>query len=76
MQSTPAPCPPRPTTAREPRCAAPNGSSHLTDPAHVPGFMAGAGGALPTPPPATTMLLVHQLASPELLVEIEAVAAR
>ncbi len=49
---------------------------YLTDPAHVPGFMAGAGGALPTPPPATTMLLVHQLASPELLVEIEAVAAR
>ena len=49
---------------------------YLTDPAHVPGFMAAAGGALPTPPPATTLLLVHQLAGPELLVEIEAVAAR
>ena len=49
---------------------------YLTDAAHVPGFMAAAGGALPTPPPATTLLLVHQLASPELLVEIEAVAAR
>ena len=49
---------------------------YLTNAAHVPGFMAAAGGALPTPPPATTLLLVHQLASPELLVEIEAVAAR
>jgi 2-iminobutanoate/2-iminopropanoate deaminase len=49
---------------------------YLTDPADVGAFMAAAGGALPTPPPATTLLLVHQLASPELLVEIEAVAAR
>jgi 2-iminobutanoate/2-iminopropanoate deaminase len=49
---------------------------YLTDPSDVPAFMAAAGGALPTPPPATTLLLVHQLASPELLVEIEAVAAR
>ena len=48
---------------------------YLTDPDHVPGFMAGAG-ALPTPSPATTLLIVQQLASPGLLVEIEAVAAR
>jgi 2-iminobutanoate/2-iminopropanoate deaminase len=49
---------------------------YLTDAADVGAFMAAAGGTLPTPPPATTLLLVHQLASPELLVEIEAVAAR
>jgi 2-iminobutanoate/2-iminopropanoate deaminase len=49
---------------------------YLTDPGDVGAFMAAAGGTLPTPPPATTLLLVHQLASPELLVEIEAVAAR
>ena len=48
---------------------------YLTDASAVTGFMSAAGGALPTPPPATTLLLVHQLASPELLVEIEAVAA-
>ena len=49
---------------------------YLTDPADVGPFMAAAGGSLPTPPPATTLLVVQQLASPELLVEIEAVAAR
>ena len=37
--------------------------------------MGAVGGALPDPPPATTMLIVSGLASPELRVEIEAVAA-
>jgi enamine deaminase RidA (YjgF/YER057c/UK114 family) len=46
----------------------------LTDAAHLPGFMAGAGGALPSPPPASTLLIVKALASPALLVEIEAIA--
>jgi enamine deaminase RidA (YjgF/YER057c/UK114 family) len=49
---------------------------YLTDPAHVGPFSEAAGGALASPPPATTLLIVQQLASPELLVEIEAVAAR
>jgi 2-iminobutanoate/2-iminopropanoate deaminase len=48
---------------------------YLTDPDNVGPFMATAGPALPSPPPATTLLLVHQLAAPGLLVEIEAVAA-
>ena len=38
--------------------------------------MGAAAGTLPTPPPATTMLIVSGLASPDLRVEIEAVAAR
>ena len=48
---------------------------YLTDPEDVGPFMAAAGGSLPQPPPATTLLLVAGLASPELKVEIEAVAA-
>lgn len=47
---------------------------YLTDAAHIAGFMAAAGGALPVPPPATTLLIVKALAMPELLVEIEAIA--
>jgi enamine deaminase RidA (YjgF/YER057c/UK114 family) len=47
---------------------------YLTDPASMQGFMEAAGGALPAPPPATTLLIVAGLASPELLIEIEAVA--
>jgi len=38
------------------------------------GFMEGAGAALPSPPPATTLLIVKALAAPPLLVEIEAIA--
>jgi len=49
---------------------------YLTDPADVEPFMGAVGGTLPDPPPATTLLLVSGLASPELRVEIEAVAAR
>jgi enamine deaminase RidA (YjgF/YER057c/UK114 family) len=49
---------------------------YLTDPADVGPFMGAVGGTLPDPPPATTMLLVSGLASPDLRVEIEAVAAR
>lgn len=47
---------------------------YLTDPANVPGFIEAAGGALPSPPPATTLLIVKALAAPELLIEIEAIA--
>jgi 2-iminobutanoate/2-iminopropanoate deaminase len=47
---------------------------YLTDPANIGGFMEAGGGSLPNPPPATTLLVVAALASPDLLVEIEAVA--
>jgi 2-iminobutanoate/2-iminopropanoate deaminase len=49
---------------------------YLTDPADVGPFMGSMAGTLPELPPATTMLIVRGLASPELLVEIEAIAAR
>ena len=48
---------------------------YLTDPADVEPFMYAAGGSLPQPPPATTMLIVSGLADPALRVEIEAIAA-
>lgn len=48
---------------------------YLVDPADVEPFMGAAAGALPDPPPATTMLIVSGLGSPALRVEIEAVAA-
>jgi enamine deaminase RidA (YjgF/YER057c/UK114 family) len=38
--------------------------------------MGAVAGNLPSPPPATTLLIVQGLSSPELRVEIEAVAAR
>jgi len=50
-------------------------SIYLTDENNIPAFMAAAAGALPSPPPATTPLIVKALAAPGLLVEIEAVAA-
>jgi 2-iminobutanoate/2-iminopropanoate deaminase len=48
---------------------------YLTDESLIPGFMEAAGSGLPSPPPATTLLVVKALAAPLLLVEIEAVAA-
>jgi enamine deaminase RidA (YjgF/YER057c/UK114 family) len=47
---------------------------YLTDEAHLPEFMAAGTGTLPSPPPATTLLIVKALANPALLVEIEAIA--
>lgn len=47
---------------------------YLTDEASLPGFMAAAAGALQSPPPAMTLLIVKALAAPPLLVEIEAIA--
>ena len=47
---------------------------YLTDESLIPAFMEAAGGALPSPPPATTLLIVKALAAPLLLVEIEAIA--
>lgn len=47
---------------------------YLTDAAHLPAFYGAAFGTLPSPPPATTLLVVKGLADPALLVEIEAIA--
>ena len=46
----------------------------LTNEANIPGFMQAAGGTLPNPPPAITLLVVKALAMPALLIEIEAIA--
>lgn len=48
----------------------------LTDEANFEGFAAAAAPLLTQPPAATTLVYVRALASPALLVEIEAVAAR
>ena len=48
---------------------------YLTDPEHLGAFMGAAAASLTDEPPATTMLFVQQLGSPDLLVEIEAIAA-
>lgn len=47
---------------------------YLTDDSLIPAFMQAAGSDLPSPPPATTLLVVKALAAPPLLVEIEAIA--
>jgi enamine deaminase RidA (YjgF/YER057c/UK114 family) len=47
---------------------------YLTDASLFEGFAKAAGASLPSPPPATTLLIVKALASPALLVEIEAIA--
>ena len=47
---------------------------YLTDEAYLGEFMAAAGGTLPVPPPAVTLLIVKALAAPNLFVEIEAIA--
>lgn len=49
---------------------------YLTDESLLEGFMAAGSGTLPSPPPATTLLFVKALASPALLVEIEAIAVK
>ena len=49
---------------------------YLTDEANFEGFAAVAAPLLAQPPAATTLVYVKALASPELLVEIEAIAAR
>jgi 2-iminobutanoate/2-iminopropanoate deaminase len=49
---------------------------YLTDESLVGEFMEAGKDALSVPPPAITLLYVKALASPALLVEIEAIAAR
>jgi enamine deaminase RidA (YjgF/YER057c/UK114 family) len=49
---------------------------YLTDAANIEGFGAATAAGLPQPPPAATMVIVKALASPEMLVEIEAIAVK
>lgn len=46
----------------------------LTDEAQTGAFMQAAVSLMPQPPPAATLLYVKALASPQMLVEIEAIA--
>lgn len=48
---------------------------YLTDPADVEPFIGAVASTLTDPPPATTLLIVSGLASPEMRVEIDAIAA-
>ena len=48
----------------------------LTDETQLDAFRAVRQAALPTPPPATSLVIVKALASPDFLVEIEAIAVR
>lgn len=47
---------------------------YLTDAAHVEAFIGAAAAALPQPPPASSLLIIKGFPSPEMLVEIEAIA--
>ena len=49
---------------------------YLTDERLLGEFMEAGGGALPTQPPAATLLIVKALAAPPLLIEIEAIAVK
>lgn len=49
---------------------------YLTDPANFDGFAGAAASLIAQPPAATTLVYVKALASPDMLVEIEAVAAK
>ncbi len=49
---------------------------YLTDQSHFDGFAQGAAGLLASPPAAATMVYVKALAAQDMLVEIEAIAAK
>ena len=49
---------------------------YLTDETNFEGFAAAGASMLASPPSATTLVYVKALASPAMLVEIEAIAAR
>ncbi|MFQ5958169.1 MAG: RidA family protein [Alphaproteobacteria bacterium] len=50
-------------------------NTYVTDAAHVAGFRTVRDRVLPTPQPASTLVVVEALADPAWLIEIEAVAA-
>lgn len=49
---------------------------YLTDESLFAGFAEAGASFTSSPPPATTLIYVKALASPELLVEVEAIAAK
>jgi 2-iminobutanoate/2-iminopropanoate deaminase len=51
-------------------------SQYLTDPAHFPGYAAARKPYLGDHRPASTVLMISALVRPELLVEVEFVAAK
>jgi enamine deaminase RidA (YjgF/YER057c/UK114 family) len=50
-------------------------ATFLVDPADRPAYMAVRDAWVPDPPPASTLVVVKALARPDLVVEIEALAA-
>lgn len=50
-------------------------TTYLTDAAHIDAYRAVRNDLLAKPMPANTLVIVAGLASPELLIEIEAIAA-
>ena len=51
-------------------------NAYVTGREHLPGYMATRDRFVPTPPPASTLMIVSGFARPEFVVEIEAIAAR
>ena len=51
-------------------------NAYVTGREHLPGYMAGRDRCVPSPPPASTLMIVSGFARPEFVVEVEAIAAR
>ena len=51
-------------------------NAYVSQREHLRGYMAARDLFVPTPPPASTLMIVGGFTRPEFLVEIEAVAGR
>ena len=51
-------------------------NAYVTGREHLPGYMATRDRFVPSPPPASTLMIVSGFARPEFVVEVEAIAAR
>ncbi|MBN8944462.1 MAG: RidA family protein [Rhizobiales bacterium] len=51
-------------------------NAFVTDRAHMAGYMASRDRHMPSPPPASTLMIVTGFTRPEFKVEVEVVAAR
>jgi enamine deaminase RidA (YjgF/YER057c/UK114 family) len=51
-------------------------NAFVTDRAHMQGYMASRDKHMPSPPPASTLMIVSGFTRPEFKVEVEIVAAR
>lgn len=51
-------------------------NAFVTDRAHLPAYMSARDRYVPSPPPASTLMIVSGFARPEFLVEVECVAAK